>query len=168
MLIRMITGISKWNGSKVVNREDAYICGDAISDLRTRDNKLSVWKADTPEDIDDAIVALALNRDSIQKISCFLLNENDLEKIHIKISDEKKGEAAGLDNSILNKHRDLIEIDYWRLGFLAEYMTELAKDKKKRADFSEKRVKTLLEKYKMEKKIIPEQVKEQLRTKLEW
>ena len=46
MLIRMITGISKWNGSKVVNREDAYICGDAISDLRTRDNKLSVWKAD--------------------------------------------------------------------------------------------------------------------------
>ena len=90
MLIRMITGISKWNGSKVVNREDAYICGDAISDLRTRDNKLSVWKADTPEDIDDAIVALALNRDSIQKISCFLLNENDLEKIHIKISDEMK------------------------------------------------------------------------------
>ena len=140
----------------------------AGSALRTRDNKLSVWKADTPEDIDDAIVALALNRDSIQKISCFLLNENDLEKIHIKISDEKKGEAAGLDNSILNKHRDLIEIDYWRLGFLAEYMTELAKDKKNRADFSEKRVKTLLEKYKMEKKIIPEQVKEQLRTKLEW
>ena len=93
---------------------------------------------------------------------------SDLEKIHIKISDEKKGEAAGLDNSILNKHRDLIEIDYWRLGFLAEYMTELAKDKKNRADFSEKRVKTLLEKYKMEKKIIPEQVKEQLRTKLEW
>lgn len=68
----------------------------------------------------------------------------------------------------MNKHRDLIEIDYWRLGFLAEYMTELAKDKKNRADFSEKRVKTLLEKYKMEKKIIPEQVKEQLRTKLEW
>jgi len=54
------------------------------------------------------------------------------------------------------------------LVFLAEYMTELAKDKKNRADFSEKRVKTLLEKYKMEKKIIPEQVKEQLRTKLEW
>ena len=68
----------------------------------------------------------------------------------------------------MNKHRDLIEIDYWRLGFLAEYMTELAKDKKNRADFSEKKVKTLLEKYKMEKKIIPEQVKEQLRTKLEW
>ena len=55
----------------------------------------------------------------------------------------------------MNKHRDLIEIDYWRLGFLAEYMTELAKDKKNRADFSEKRVKTLLEKYKMEKKNHP-------------
>lgn len=95
MLIRMITGISKWNGSKVVNREDAYICGDAISDLRTRDNKLSVWKADTPEDIDDAIVALALNRDSIQKISCFLLNENDLEKYILKFQMKRKVKQLG-------------------------------------------------------------------------
>lgn len=47
MLIRMISGISKWDGSKAVNRKDYYICGDAIGDLRTTDNKLSVWKADT-------------------------------------------------------------------------------------------------------------------------
>lgn len=168
MLIRMITSISKWNGSKVVNRDDAYICGDAISDLRTRDNKLSVWKADTQEDIDDAIVALALNRDSVQKVSCFFLNENDLEKIQIRISDEQEGEACGLDSHILKKHRDLIELDYWRLGFLAEYMIELAKDKKNRADYSEKKVRTLLERYRAEQKITPEQVKEKLREKLEW
>ena len=79
MLIRMISGISKWDGSKAVNRKDYYICGDAIGDLRTTDNKLSVWKADTQEDINDAIVALALNRDSVSKLSYFLLKEEDLD-----------------------------------------------------------------------------------------
>ena len=74
----MISGISKWDGSKAVNRKDYYICGDAIGDLRTTDNKLSVWKADTQEDINDAIVALALNRDSVSKLSYFLLKEEDL------------------------------------------------------------------------------------------
>lgn len=77
----MISGISKWDGSKAVNRKDYYICGDAIGDLRTTDNKLSVWKADTQEDINDAIVALALNRDSVSKLSYFLLKEEDLDKM---------------------------------------------------------------------------------------
>ena len=79
----MISSISRWDGSRSVNRKDAFICGDAISDLRTTNNELSVWKADTQEDIEDAIVALALNRDSVSKLSYFLLEEDELEKIEI-------------------------------------------------------------------------------------
>ena len=45
----------------------------------------------------------------------------------IKISDEQVGVAAGLDSQILTKHRDLIDLDYWRLGYLADHLTELAK-----------------------------------------
>lgn len=168
MLIRMISGISKWDGSKIVNRKDAYICGDAISDLRTTDNKLSVWKADTPEDINDAIVALALNRDSVSKLSYFLLNEKDLDKIDIKISDKQAGVAAGLDSRILTKHRDLIDLDYWRLGYLAEHLTKLAKDENNRKNCSASEVKKLLERYKKEHKITPEQVKDKLKEKLKW
>lgn len=76
----MISSISRWDGSRSVNRKDAFICGDAISDLRTTNNELSVWKADTQEDIEDAIVALALNRDSVSKLSYFLLEEDELKK----------------------------------------------------------------------------------------
>lgn len=168
MLIRMISGISKWDGSKIINRKDSYICGDAISDLRTTDNKLSVWKADNQEDINDAIVALALNRDSVSKISYFLLKEEDLDKMEICISDKQAGVAAGLDSLILTKHRDLTDLDYWRLGYLAEHLIELAKDESNRKNCSAREVKELLERYKNENKIIPEQVKEKLRKKLNW
>lgn len=121
MLIRMISGISKWDGSKAVNRKDYYICGDAIGDLRTTDNKLSVWKADTQEDINDAIVALALNRDSVSKLSYFLLKEEDLDKMDIKISDEQVGVAAGLDSQILTKHRDLKKVNHYLRIFIISY-----------------------------------------------
>ena len=77
MVIRLISNINKWDGSKIINRDDAYMCGDALSDLRTTDNRLSVWKADNQEDINDAIVALALNRDSVCKINYFLLSEEN-------------------------------------------------------------------------------------------
>lgn len=168
MLIRMISGISKWDGSKAVNRKDYYICGDAIGDLRTTDNKLSVWKADTQEDINDAIIALALNRDSVSKLSYFLLKEEDLDKMDIKISDEQVGVAAGLDSQILTKHRDLIDLDYWRLGYLADHLTELAKNVNNRRICSASEVKKLLERYKQENKITPIQVKDKLRTSLKW
>lgn len=168
MLIRMISAISKWDGSKDIDRKNAYICGDAVSDLRTTDNKLSVWKADTKEDIDDAIVALALNRDSVSKLSYLVLDEKDLDEMDIEISDKEAGVAAGLDSKILTKHRDLIDLDYWQLGFLAEYMTTLAQDESNQHFCSVSEIKKLLGRYKDECKIVPEQVKDKLKEKLNW
>lgn len=168
MLIRLITNINKWDESKVVHRPNAYICGDAISDLRTTDNKLSVWKADSQEDIDDAIVALALNRDSVSKVSYFFLQEEELAKSEIEISDEEAGKALGLKESILNKHRDLIELDYWHIGFLAEYMMRLAKDENNRKVCTRAEVMALLNKYKEEHKIEPENMSEKLKSNLKW
>lgn len=166
MLIRFISSISKWDESKVINRPDAFICGDAISDLRTTDNNLSVWKADSEEDIEDAIVALALNRDAVEKIIYILIREEDLAKLEIEISDKKAGKAPGLRDSILNKHRDLIELDFWRIGFLAEYMLRLAKDEKHRKLYSKADVKMLLNKYK--ERIDIDNMSEKLKEKLKW
>lgn len=168
MLIRLISSISKWDESKVVDRPNAFINGDTISDLRTTDNKLSVWKADSKEDIEDAIVALALNRDAVNKVNYLLIQEEDLAKLEIEISDEEAGIAPGLKESILNKHRDLIELDYWHIGFLAEYMLRLAKDENYRKVCSKADVKMLLEKYKEERKIEPENMSEKLKEKLNW
>lgn len=168
MLIRFISSINKWDESKVINRPNAFICGDTISDLRTTENKLSVWKADSQEDIEDAIVALALNRDDVSKIIYILIQEEDLNKLEIEVSDKEPGKAPGLKESILNKHRDLIDLDYWHLGFLAEYMLRLAKDEKYRIIQSRSDVMKLLIRYKNEQRIMPENMSEKLKGKLKW
>ena len=43
MLIRSIASLARWDGTTIVNRPDATIAGDVISDLRTQSNTLSVW-----------------------------------------------------------------------------------------------------------------------------
>lgn len=169
MVIRLISNINKWDGSKIVNREDAYICGDAFSDLKTTENRLSVWKADTKDDINDAIVALALNRDSVCKINYFLLNEEKLAEMGIDIVNDQEGIAKGLlDSTVLKKHRDLTDIDYWRLGFLAEYMLQLAKTEDNRNVVSKLEVKKLLIQYKEANKIDPGLMNARLKEDLKW
>ena len=54
MLIRGIASLARWDGSTFVRRPDATTAGDVISDLRTQNNTLSVWRADSQEDINDA------------------------------------------------------------------------------------------------------------------
>lgn len=50
ILMRKISGISKWDGTNEVHRCDQFICGDALGDLKTTQNALSVWKADDETD----------------------------------------------------------------------------------------------------------------------
>lgn len=165
LLIRMLSSIHKWDGSVTINRRDATICGDAIGDLRTVQNKLSVWKGDTEEDINDAIVALALNRDDVCKIDYLILEEDKIAKMAINIVDDQPGRADGLNNddAILLKHRDLVEIDYKRLGLLAKYMTDIAKIEKNRKSMTKKEVKDLLNKYKDESRIQLDSMNKKLR-----
>lgn len=168
MLIRLLSNIHRWDESKIIHRADASICGDAITDLRTTDNRISVWKADTDEDIDDAMVAMALNRDNASKMVCVLLNEDDLKGLDIDVMADKKGEADGLGDDILKKHRDLVEIDYLRLGSLAQHMIDLAKNRANRKELTESKVKKLLNRYKDENKIDVHSVKKELRENLKW
>ena len=96
------------------------------------------------------------------------MQEEELAKLEIEISDEEAGKALGLKESILNKHRDLIELDYWHIGFLAEYMMRLAKDENNRKVCTRAEVMALLNKYKEEHKIEPENMSEKLKSNLKW
>ena len=156
-LIRMIGSIARWDGSAKVDRKDATIGGDAVSDLRTVNNELSVWAGDTAQDKDDAVVALALGRDSVQKLCYLELDENELAKIEIKAEDES-GNVKGLTEELRFKHKNLVQIDYKRIGLLAEYMVKLTKDKRYHSK-SKTEIKSLLVKYKSEGKINPAEVK---------
>ena len=126
MIVRKIDVIAKWDTPQSVNRSDATVPGDTLSELRTRKNKLSVWLANSNEDIEDAVAALSLSRDDTQKIIMLKLDETKLAEIDIDVRDDQRGEACGASDEILKKHRNLVELDHKRLGLLAEYMIEQA------------------------------------------
>lgn len=168
MLIRMIANVGRWDGSKPVHREDATIWGDAVTDLKTTSNRLSTWLANNDEDIEDAIVALALSRDKVQKMCYMILNEDILHELGIEL-DAKKGEAPGLDKEILKKHRDLVELDIKRLGMLSEYMINIAKTPEfAEWNKTEEEIYKLLIKYREAKKINPAKVNKRLKEFLGW
>ena len=134
MLIRKIKSIGCWDPNtfkKKIHRDDATTPGDAIADLKTDQNGLSVWF--TP-DLDDkniypVIAAIAINRDTIQKVTYVVLDEKRLQSLGIEHK-QISGIAPGIvDEDILNRHFDLIDIDYKRLGLLADYIQELITNK---------------------------------------
>ena len=168
MLLRGIASLSRWDGRTIVNRPDATVAGDVISDLRTQSNTLSVWRADSDEDINDAIVALSLNRTEVAKLSALLLDEEDLKTMKITYSDKYPGKAPGAIDSIKAKHRDLLEIDYKRLGELSDYMMKIVHDNVKLVEISKPQLKVLLQQYRDCNKIKVEDMNEDLRLNLKW
>ena len=63
MVLRGLLYPNKWDPVKDVDRKDAFLAGDNVTELRTTKNMLSVWLANSEEDIEDAIAAMALNKD---------------------------------------------------------------------------------------------------------
>ena len=168
MLIRSIASLSRWDGTTKVNRPDATTAGDVISDLRTQSNTLSVWRADSTEDINDAIVAMSLNRNDVSKMVALLLDEDDLSNMEISFSDKEPGKAPGAIETIKKKHRDLLEIDYKRLGALSEYMMKIVHDKSRLIEVTKPNLKKLLKNYKDDNKIVIDEMNNDLREKLNW
>lgn len=167
MIVRKIDAISKWDNPTAVKRHDATVPGDTISDLKTHGNKLSVWLANTDEDIEDAVAALSLSRDDTQKVTMLKLDENKLADIEIDVVDDQLGNAQGASNVILKKHRNLVELDHSRLGKLADYMISQASDPQNRKIFTAGQVKEILNKYKGTK-IDPRCVTDKILEKLNW
>jgi hypothetical protein len=167
MVIRGLLYPNKWDPVKDVDRKDAFLAGDNVTELRTSKNMLSVWLANSQEDIDDAMVAMALNKDNPCKMVAYLMDEKELEGIEIETVDNEIGKALGADESILLKHRNLVELDYWRLGYLTEYMIKLSRNKDRQVVMTKGEVVELLNKYKGTK-ISADKVNEKLRSKLNW
>ncbi len=167
MVIRGLLYPKRWDPVKDVNRDDAFLAGDNVSELRTSQNMLSVWLANNDEDIEDAIAAMALNKDQPCRMVGYLMDEKELEALEIQTADNEKGKALGADESILLKHRNLIELDYWRLGYLTQYMRKLSKNDKRQVIKTKDEVVAILNKYKGTK-ITAEKVNEKLREKLKW
>lgn len=130
MYVRRIGSIAKWNSSDtsgIFGRDGALFTGDAISDLRTRSNTISVWQTDdlTARNIDPIIAILAMNCDSLEKIVYVVLEENELGRRGLILEKEHGICEPVNDQNLLDRHFDICKVDYWHLGILAEYIYQL-------------------------------------------
>lgn len=128
MYIRVVTNISRWNGSTPVHRPDAKVCGDSITDLKTNKNALSIWKVTDNAQIEESIAVIALGRDRLGKVSYVCLEEDVIEsQIKLSVNEVKGGCKAIKQINILERHRDLVELDSTQLEALSCYMLDQVK-----------------------------------------
>lgn len=169
MLLRMISSLNKWDKeSNPIIREDPSFPADAVTDLKTTRNKLSVWEAGTDDEINDAIVAMTLGRDSIAKLCFVYLDENELERIGIKAIQDEPGSAPGIESiDLLNRHMNLQHLDYVRLGSLTDYIYHQL-DANKFIIKTKQELNDLLISYKEKGIIATDKIKDHLREKLKW
>lgn len=141
----MVRNIHLWDGTKANLYDKSFGYGDALtSDLRTQKNTLSVWQINDQAELDGVIAALALNRDNVQKLAYIILDEQEIARLGIPLKPQT-GQADGMiDSTILNKHVNLDKIDYWRIGYLAEYLSKLSQDEKMHGQKTESEVRKIL------------------------
>ena len=96
---------NRWMPEAYVAQDD--VPADALRDLQTGSNKLSVWLIEEDKsDLERIVVALAAMRNVLSNLDYALLDSGILDKINIKMSDSLGNSPDLTANS--RWHRDLI------------------------------------------------------------
>lgn len=127
--LRMISNMNHWDRDKMDLYPNCFSTGDILlSDLKTDKNTLSLWKFEDDQEKNDLIVAMAMSRQHIQKLVYVVMDDAGINQRGIPLEDEL-GNADGItDENILKKHVNMTKIDFWRLGYVAEYLCDLVKE----------------------------------------
>lgn len=147
--IRKINAVSHWDVDKMDLYDKCFSTGDILfNELKTEKNRLSVWKFSDSSEIEGLLVAIALNRDNIQKLFYVIMDDDDLKELQVPTDENEVGIADGLkSNEILKKHVNLDKIDFWRLGYVAEYLCRLTQNDVSHGDITERNLFNLIKKY---------------------
>ena len=167
MYIRVVSNIHRWDGTSTVNRPGAKVCGDAITDLKTTNNMLSVWSVHGEEQIEESVAVIALGRDRLDKVS-FVKLEDEALVDEIKLAfKENAGKCKPVtDKEILKRHRDIVELDSSQLECLAAYMLErVGQNNSDVKDLED--LKKIIKKMISENKIDPEKINDKIKKDLE-
>ena len=105
------------------------IQSDALRDLQTEDNKLSVYRIGSEEITERIVIALAANRNTFSNLDYAIFEEKDLESANIQIR-QQTGETP--DEEINKLHYDLVNLTVERIVQLAEIVAVAQQDRKLR------------------------------------
>ncbi len=120
---------SKWANKDVSDYVDLE--ADALYSLESKNNKISVWKIDSIEDINKELleIASALNtsRDAVSKTDLVIYDANIVDGA-FKV--EKSPGASAMDYLNDNNHYDIVEMNISHLLKLSEMTFNLLSDEK--------------------------------------
>ena len=115
-----------WIQTDIANGGD--FSADAITNCtKTKGNKLSVWKVDSDEKLDEAVLAIAANHTHLETFEVVMLNTELLYKDGIKC-DDSRGPTPVVD--LVETHADLTNLSYRKLGTLANHVDDMIKGKR--------------------------------------
>ena len=89
---------------------------DALLDLQTRGNRLSVFRVDEDQDIQRIVVALAATRDHISNLDYVIFDDDDLVAQGVQIT-QTFGETP--DETANTLHHDINNLTAHQVGLLA-------------------------------------------------
>lgn len=143
--LRMISSMNHWDRGKMDLYPNCFSTGDILlSDLKTTKNTLSLWSFEDDQEKNDLIVAMAMSRQHIQKLVYVVMDDDGINKRGIPLEPEV-GNADGIVNeNILKKHVNMTKIDFWRLGYVAEYLCDLVEEDNGHALVTEKQLYQLI------------------------
>ena len=119
---------NRWTGEMTWLPEEE-LQADALNDLGTKSNELSVYHiAPNKSNLDQVVAALAVNTTDPSNIDFALFEENIISELGIKIK-KSKGELA--DDQVNNWHSDLHELSASKLLSLALAIKKKAKIERK-------------------------------------
>ncbi len=113
-MLRIISK-AKWSSSPDWLPSD-QVPADTLNDLRTADNKLSVWLLPEESQLERLIAALVAARDKMAKFDYALLDEAELGRLDIQMV--QAGEPVP-DSDVSQWHHHLFELTAQRLAALA-------------------------------------------------
>lgn len=117
LLLRKIRRAKWYKNAEVPWLPQGELQADALSDLSTKDNELSVWLIhDNKLNLNQVLAALAANLDTVSNFDYALVDEQRVAGIGIKIA-ESKGNL--LDPDVNALHRNLSELTAAKLMELA-------------------------------------------------
>ena len=122
ILVRRINR-AKWQ--QIINEDDTSdSSADAITNcLKTTNNDLSVWKIDTIEGLENAILALITGsqQTKLSTLHYVLLDENVVLEKGLSL---KESEGDTNVESLKNTHKDISKLTYKRLGIIKDLIIE--------------------------------------------
>lgn len=110
---------SRWyNSERVLWLPAGEVQADALNDLQTIGNELSVWLIeDNKSNLNQVITALAANTEHVSNFDYILFSQQLLSRTDISMK-ESKGVSPD-DHANANWHRDLVELSVGKLADLA-------------------------------------------------